>query len=418
MSTHTRQATFAAHAMSALLAATLAVSAQTGRAAEGVRPEVGKPLQAARDLIKAQKFKDALSKVKEADAAGGKSAGESQLIERMRLAAATGAGDLSTATAAFESLDGGGRLAAAEKLQYIESLAGSAYRAKDYARTAQWGQRYASEGGNSASMRNLVAQAQYLSGDHAGAAKAIAAGVQSTEKAGGRPTEDQLKLLLNAAARINDTDRYVYAVEKLLTYYPKKEYWGDVLSRLQTKPNFSERFALDTYRLALATGSLRGPNDYIEMAQLAAQAGFPAEGKQVLDKGYATGVLGTGAGAERHKRLLDLLAKRSDDDKSTRAHAEAQALASPDGNALIKLGFNLALSGDTRKGLSLMQQGIDKGGLVAAEASKLRYGIAQVLDGQANKAGVTFRSVGGKDGAADLARLWAVYARSKSGGAA
>lgn len=411
MSTH-------AYRIAALaLALTLGVASSTW-AADAVRPEVGKPLQAARDLIKSQKYKDALAKIREADAAGGKNANESQLIERMRLAAATGAGDLATATAAFESLNSGGKLAQAEKLQYIESLAGGAYRAKDYAGTAKWGQRYTSEGGTSVTVRNLVTQAQYLSGDHAGAAKTIAASVQSAEKAGGKPSEDQLKLLLNAAARINDTDRYVYAVEKLLTYYPKKEYWGDVLSRLQTKPNFSERFALDTYRLALATGSLRGANDYIEMAQLAAQAGFPAEGKQVLDKGYAAGILGTGTGAERHKRLLDLLAKRSDDDRSARAHAEAQALAAPDGNALVKLGFNLALSGDGSKGLSLMQQGIDKGGLVAEEASKLRYGIAQLLSGQASKAGATFRSVGGKDGAADLARLWAVYARSKSAGAA
>ncbi|MGC4061733.1 MAG: hypothetical protein QM749_13140 [Aquabacterium sp.] len=400
------------------IAAVTATAAQVVQAADGgLRPEVGKPLQAARDLIKAQKFKEALAKVREADAVGGKSAAEGQVIDRMRLAAAAGAGDLPTATAAFDSLDSGGKLGPAEKLQYIESLTGSAYRAKDYGKTAQWGQRYASEGGTNVSVRNLVIQAQYLSGDYAGASKALTSSVQSAEKAGGKPTEDQLKLLLNAAAKLNDTDKYVYAVEKLLTYYPKKEYWADVLSRLQRKPDFSERFALDTYRLAFATGSLRNANDYVEMAQLAAQAGFPAEGKQVLDKGYGSGALGTGPEAARHQRLRDLLAKRSDEDKSARAGAEAQALAATDGNALVKLGYNVAISGDSNKGLSLMQQGIDKGGLVAAEASKLRLGIAQVLVGQANKAGATFRSVSGKDGAADLARLWAVYARSKSGAA-
>jgi len=386
-------------------------------AAEGaLRAEVGKPLQAARDLIKAQKYREALAKVHETDAISGKTAGETQIIERMRLAAASGAGDLPAATGAFNNLNTGGKLSAAETQQFTESLAGSAYRAKDYAKAIQWGQRYASEGGNSASVRNLVTQAQYLSGDFAGAAKAITANIQATEKAGGRPSEDQLKLLLNASSHLKDTDQYVYTVEKLLTYYPKKEYWADVLSRLQSKPNFSERFALDTYRLALATGSLRDANDYVEMAQLAAQAGFPAEGKQVVDKGYSAGVLGVGADAERHKRLRDLLAKRSEEEKSARAGLEAQALASADGNALIKLGYNVALSGDSSKGLSLMQQGIDKGG-PAADAGKLRYGIAQVLSGQTNKAGATFRSVGGKDGAADLARLWGVYARSKSGAA-
>lgn len=388
---------------------------QRAYAEAALRPEIGKPLQVAKDLIKAQKYRDALSKVKEADAAGGKSAAEVYVIERMRIAAASGAGDLVAATSSYETLSGTGRLSQAEKLQFIESLAGSAYRAKDFAKTAHWGQLYVKEGGTGTTVRTLLIQSQYLSGNYAGVTQQIVADVQATEKAGGRPTEDKLKLLLNAASKLNDTDRYVYTVEKLLTYYPQKAYWSDVLSRLQSKPNFSERFALDTYRLALATNSLRGANDYIEMAQLAAQAGLPAEGKQVLDKGYAAGILGSGPSAERHKRLLDLLAKRSDDDKAARIANEAQALASPDGNALVKLGFNVAISGDGAKGLSLMQQGIDKGGLQALDTSKLRYGIAQVLAGQAGKAGATFRSVGGKDGAADLARLWAVFARSKSG---
>lgn len=382
-----------------------------------LRPEIGKPLQAAKDLIRAQKYREALNRIKDADAASGKTAAETQVIERMRIAAASGAGDLAAASASFEALSASGKLSQAEKLQYIESLTGSAYRARDYAKTSQWGQRYLQEGGNGQTVRTLLVQSQFLSGDFAGVARQISTDVQATEKAGGKPSEAQLKLLLNAASKLNDTDRYVYTVEKLLTYYPKKEYWADVLSRLQTKPNFSERFALDTYRLALATGSLRGANDYIEMAQLAAQAGYPAEGKQVLDKGYAAGILGTGPTADRHKCLLDLLAKRSSEEQAGRSAIEAQALAAPDGNALVKHGFNVAISGNPAKGLNLMQQGIDKGRLQSSDASKLRYGIAQVLSGSAGKASATFRQVSGKDGAADLARLWAVFARSKSGAA-
>ena len=400
------------------LVALLLGLAQPARAADSLRPEVGKPLQAAQELIRGQKFKEALAKVRDAEAVPGKTAHETTTIERMRLAAASGAGDLATASATFEALDKGGKLAQPEKLRFIESLAGTAYRAQNYAATTQWGHRYQKEGGNSPAIRTLLVQAQYLSGDYAGAAKALSADVQAAEKAGGPPPEASLKLLLSTAAKLDDNDKYVFAVEKLLTYYPKKAYWGDLLTRLQRKPNFSERFALDTYRLALATGSLRNANDYIEMAQLAAQAGYPAEGKQVLDKGYAAGLLGTGPGAERHQRLRDLLTKRSNEDKAARPTAEAQALAAADGNALVKLGLNLALSGESAKGLSLMQQGLSKGGLAAAEASKLRYGIAQVLSGNASQAHATLRSVTGTDGSAELARLWSLFARTKPSSAA
>ena len=72
------------------VAAAATVIAFGALAQEALRPEVGKPLQAAQDLIKAGKYKEALAKVRDADAVGGKNGGETYLVERMRLAAASG----------------------------------------------------------------------------------------------------------------------------------------------------------------------------------------------------------------------------------------------------------------------------------------------------------------------------------------
>ncbi|MEO8526131.1 MAG: hypothetical protein ABI460_15505, partial [Caldimonas sp.] len=49
--------------------------------AQALRPEVGKPLQAAQDMIKAGRYKEALAKVREADAAGPRGE-EATLVER------------------------------------------------------------------------------------------------------------------------------------------------------------------------------------------------------------------------------------------------------------------------------------------------------------------------------------------------
>ena len=98
-----------------------------------MRPEVGTPLQAAQDLIKAQKYKEALAKVRDAEAVPNKTAHETYLIERMRIAAASGAGDMATAAKAYEALSGSGKVSAADKLRMVESIAGGYYRAKDYA---------------------------------------------------------------------------------------------------------------------------------------------------------------------------------------------------------------------------------------------------------------------------------------------
>lgn len=398
---------------SSFFVATLLAAASIGaQAQEAVRPDVGKPLQAAQELIKSGKYKDALVKVREADAVGGKNANESYMVERMRIAAASGAGEVDTAAKSFEALAASGRVSGPDKARMAESIAGGYYRNKEYGKAMQWGQRYFREGGTSGAIRTLLIQSQYLSGDFAGAARELTTEIQAAEKNGSAPAQDRLNLLLNAAAQMKDTNTTVFALERLVTHYPKKEYWVDLLSRMQRKPNFSDRLVLDTYRLSLATGSMSAANDYMEMSQLALQAGHAAEARQVVDKGFAANVLGQGAEAERHKRLRDLVAKKLEEEKAGRAAAEKEAAAAKDGNGLVNIGFALATGGEAAKGLPLIQQGIAKGGLKRTEDAKLHLGIAQVLAGD-NKAQATLRGVTGNDGTADLARLWSLYARRK-----
>jgi hypothetical protein len=276
-----------------------------------------------------------------------------------------------------------------------------------------WGQRYFKEGGTSGSVRTLLIQSQYLSGDFAGAARELRTEIEQAEKAGATPGEDRLKLLANATLKMNDTNGYVWAEERLVTYHPKKEYWVDLLARLQRKPNFSDRLALDTYRLSLATGSMSAANDFMEMAQLALQAGFPAEARQVMDKGFASGALGSGKEADRQKRLRDLVLKRLDEDKKAQAANIAEAQAAKDGSGLVDAGMNLVFAGEAQKGLQLMQQGLAKGSLKRPDDAKLHYAIAQIVAGDNGKAQATLRGVGGHDGTADLARLWSLYAKQR-----
>ncbi len=380
-------------------------------AQEGLRPEIGKPLQAAEEMIKRGRYREALAKIHDAEAVGARNANETYLIERMRLAAASGAGDADAAARSFDALSGSGRISGADKLKMIESIAGNFYRAQQYAKSMQWSQRYFREGGTSPAIRTMLIQSQYLSGDFAGATKELMVEVQGAERAGAAPAEDRLKLLLNAASKQGDNNAYVFAMEKLVTYYPKKEYWVDLLSRMQRKTNFSDRLSLDAYRLSLATGSMTAPADYMEMAQLALQADLASEGKQVIAKGMSSGALSTGAQADRARRLQVLVDKRLAEATASRVEDEKQALADKTGDALIGVGMNLVYAGQAAKGVQLIQQGIAKGGLKRPEDAKLHLGIAQLAAGDKAKAQATFKTVQGADGTADLARLWTLYAR-------
>jgi hypothetical protein len=379
--------------------------------AQGVRPEVGKPLQQASDLLKAGKAKEALAKAREADAVSGKTPAEQVMIDRMKGAAAQRAGDNATAIQAFEAVFNSGKLSAAEQAQVAESLAFAFSQQKDWPRTNQWVQRAIAAGSTSPQLKQLQAYAQSQSGDYSAIAKEAQAAVTAAEQAGRKPDEGDLLRLADAQQRTGNTQGRAATLDKLLVNYPKKEYWSILLGQLPRKSGFSDRFSLDLFRLRLATGNLTKTDDFMEMAQLALQAGYPAEGKAVIDKGFASGALGTGAEGERHKRLRDLAIKQEAEGKTGIEKDAQEALAAKGGDELVRVGYTYVTMGQVDKGIATIEQGIAKGGLKRPEDAKLHLGLAQLQSGKnKGKAVQTLRSVQGNDGAADLGRLWAVYA--------
>ena len=389
------------------------IAASSVYAQEAVRPEIGKPLQAASALLKSGKYKEALTKIREVDSVPNKTANETYLIESTRGSAASGAGDNDTIIRSFESVLASGKAPAATQLKLIEALAGAHYRARDFAATNKWASRYLREGGGNQQMRTLLIQSYFQAGDFANSARESLLDIQADEKAGRTPSEEKLQLLANSYLRQKNTSGYIATIEKLLNYYPKKSLWADVISRLQRKPGFSDRLSLDVYRMQLATGNLTATNDYMEMSQLALQAGFPGEAKKVVDEGYANGALGKGAEVERQKRLKDLVEKRVAENQKTLTGGaeEAAANAAKDGNALVTLGYNFFTSGQTAKGIGLMEAGIKKGDLKRPDDAKLRLGTALIQSGQKAKGAQVIKGVQGADGAQDLANLWVIFAR-------
>ena len=334
-----------------------------------VRPEVGKPLQAAQALVKARKGREAMAEIAKAEAVPNRTAYENQVIGQMKAAAASSAGDNDATIKANQALLDSGKVSGREATTLVQSIAVAHYNKKEYGEAARWTQRYLKEGGNDPQMRTVLLQSYYLGNDCTNVNRMLAGAGEER-----RASEEELQILANCYLRQKDTGGYVSAIEKLVVHYPKKEYWTDLLARVQKKPGFSDRLGVNVYRLRLATGNLTSTNDYLEMAQLALQAGVPAEAKVIVDKGYDVKALGQGPEAARHQRLRDLVMKDLAESQKARAKDEAEALASKDGNDLVKVGLNYVYEGKADKGLGLVEQGIKKGGLKRPEDAKQSSG--------------------------------------------
>ena len=381
-------------------AATPVIGLSSAVAAEALRPEIGKPLQQAQTQMKQGNHKGALATLRDADKVSNKTANESYLIERVRASAASSAGDYATAAKSFEALLASGKLSAAERSNFAEGLVGIYMRAGDLNKANETIQRLLKDK-DDPKLRAYLMQNYYKQGNVA----ALEQELRNAEKSG-RMTEDQLGMLANIQLKKNDKVGYVNTIEKLASSYPKAQYWTDLLNRVQGKPGFSSRLRVDVYRLQLANGLLKKPSEFMEMAQLVLQAKAPAEALKIIDRGYKAGALGTGADAARHQRLKDLAEKNLAEQNKNFAALEAEYTAAKDNDQLVGLGYALVQAGQADKGLKMMEAAIKAGGLRRADEAKLRLGEAYAVAGKKQQAISTLKTVGGKEGTADLARYW------------
>jgi tetratricopeptide (TPR) repeat protein len=385
-------------------AATPLIGLSTAYAAEAVRPEIGGPLQAAQAMMKQGKNKEALNELRKLDGVGNKTKNESYLIERVRASAASSAGDYDAAAKAFENLIASGMLPAGESAKFSEGLVGIYMRAKDYNK-ANAAINTALAKNNDPKLRAYLIQNYYAMGNYGAATKAVQEEVRNDEKAGRAPSEDQLQMLANLQNRSGDKAGYVASIEKLATFYPKVSYWTDLLNRVSSKPGFSERLGVDVYRLKMQNNLLKKPSEYMELAQLVLRDGAAGEAVKIVERGYKAGVLGVGEEAARHQRLKDLADKNLAESKTGLAKQEAALVKAKDFDGMVAVGYAMVQAGDA-KGIALIENAIKNGDLKRPDDAKLRLGQAYATLGKKAQAINAFKSVGGKDGTADIAHYY------------
>jgi hypothetical protein len=371
-------------------------------AQDAVRAVIAPPLTEARDLLAVGKFKEALAKVAEAEKVPDRSPYENFILDQLRGGAAAGAGDIDTAMRSFESALATGRLQGDEAARIDEGLVRASIQKKDMAGVVRWGERFFKDGGNSLLVRRQVAVARYQTADFAGAMRDGQTVLAEEEKAGHRPPEDILRLLASSHLKLSDDAGYARTLEQLLRFHPKPAYWRDRVSRVQVAAGFDDALLIDSFRLLQTVGALEEAGEYTSLADLALRAGLPAESQAVLEAGYAAGKLGPEQQPMRERAAKQAAADAKQIDIAPAANASA--------NALVSQGLALATSGQTVKGLPLIEQGLAKGGVAKPELVKLRLAWLSAKAGRNDVARAQLKdlTVGG-GGLGDLARLWLIH---------
>jgi tetratricopeptide (TPR) repeat protein len=374
-------------------------------------PALGKPLKAAQDDLTAKKYADAIGKLKEAEGMKEKNAYDQHLINEMLKVAYARTQDYANAAKAMEAEIDDGFVQPSEMAPLVRGLAQVNYQIKNYDKAIEFGNRAIKGGFADDELKTLVGQAYYLKGDWKNTLHFEETMIDAQVKEGKTPKSESLQLALSACIKLNDQACEERALERVVTYYPKPDYWYQLLFTVRQQTSGNDANTLQTYRLMSEVDVLKNPDDYTEMAQLAIEAGSPGEAQKVLEKGMAKGVFADQRAKDRNQRLLDTAKKAAANDQQALPRIEKEADASAQGQKNVGVGLAYLGYGQYDKAVDEINKGITKGGLRNENEARLLLGIAQLKAGHKDDATKSFHAVKGDAALERLANLWSLHAK-------
>ncbi len=393
------------------LALGLAAPAFAGEGKPSVSRAAAKPLKAAQDACTAKNYDECVAKARETLALGGKTNFDAYVANQMLAFAYARQGNNNAAAQALEAQLATGIPSPAEQNQIGRTLTSVAYQQKNYPKAIELGRKLIASGGADADTYTLVAQAYYVQDKYKDAAKFLGDFVSGQESRGQTPKEQSLQLVADSYLKAGDNAANTVWLEKLVAHYPKPNYWNSLLYSMMRADGIKDNHTLHIYRLMQDTGTLKQPNDYSEMAQLAIESGMPGEAKKVLEAGMAGNIFTDANLKARNQRLLDAASKSAATDQASLAKFEAEAKAAKTGEADIALGRGYMSHGMNDKAAEAFARGIGKGSLKTAEEAQILLGTALLRAGNKAEAQKTFKAVKSADGIYQrVAKLWSLHA--------
>jgi len=374
---------------------------------------VAVPLQAAQKAMQAKQWDTAMAELKKAQAVEKRTPAEDYQIDEFLGYILVQQKKYSQAAPVFERMLNSGLVPAEQVDDRTKAVAQMYFQEKEYKKSADWTKKWLDKHPNNEDMGVLLGQSYYLLKDYKNAASVMSNVVNTAEKAGQTPKENYIQIVLSSQFNQNNQDGVADALKKMVRYYPKPEYWGNLTDIYRRKAS-GDRMTLGYYRLMSEVGVLKDKGDYVESAQLAIEAGVPGEAQQLMEKGIADGVLKSDDKTEqgRYDRLLAAAKKQAATDRASLAQQAKEAEKAPKGQASVGLGQAYLSYGMYDEAIASLQNGIKKGGVTDLDEAQISLGQAYLKKGQKDQALQAFKAIKPESKWTDLATLWTLRGQS------
>jgi hypothetical protein len=402
---------------SALVLAPQAVQAQDKKKDEEkkeapkVSAKVAKPLKAAQDAMGKNDWDTALAKTLEAKALPELTAQDKYQIEEFLSYIYLKKQDYKNAATAYDELLASGLLPPEQLLERLKVATPLNFQIQNYPKAIEYGQRWIeAAGGPVPDAESLVAQAYYIQDDFPNALKHAQAAIDAARAQGQPVKEAWLQIKLGAQNEADDMAGVAGTLRELVQEFPNHKYWEQLLSVTQQVDENDDRVTLNLYRLMLELDALRRDTDYVEMAQLAIEAGVPGDAVKVLDKGFQNKMLESEDVARRRSLLQEAKTAAAADQKSL-AGLDSEARSAKTGEADVGLGTAYLSYDQYDKAAEALRRGLQKGGVKRPDEAQLLLGAALLKLNQQDEAIKAFEAVPDTSKYARVANLWELYAK-------
>lgn len=370
---------------------------------------VAEPLKKAQEAMKNKQWDTALAAIKQAQASEKKTPFEAYQIDEFLGYVLIQQKKFGEAAAVFERMLNSGFVPAEQVDDRTKTVAQLYFQVKDYKKSAEWAKKWLDKHPGDEAISVLLGQSYYVMNDYKNAAQTMMSVANAAERGGRTPAENWLQIVLSSQFKLDNKEGIAEALKKLVRYYPKAEYWENLLDIYRRKDS-SDRITLGYYRLMNDVGTLKQADDYVEMAQLAIDAGVPGEAQSIVEKGVQGGTLKSEDKTTqgRYDRLLAGAKKSATTDKASLAQLAKEAEKATSGQAYVGLGQAYLSYGMYDEAIEALKKGIAKGGANDADEAQISLGIAYLRKGQKDLARQAFKAVKAESKWHDLAELWEV----------
>ena len=254
----------------------------------------------------------------------------------------------------------------------------------------------------------LLAEARNAQGRTADGVALIQKAIAAQAATGKKAEESWYKRAVALAYNANLASSPAIARE-WVSAYPSPKNWRDAIRIYQTTSKLDDSSLLDSMRLAQATGSLQGENDYFRFTNTLVNKGYAGEAKVVLEQGFAANTISKSK--PTFSQLYAVATTKSQGDRASLGTSASAALASPDARKAMVTADAYYGYGDYTKAADLYRAALGKSG-VDKDLANLRLGMSLARAGDKAGATVALKAAGGTQ--AEVAKFWLAYLGTKA----